>query len=83
MPVSIPADNHKAAGTSAAVYSFFEDGALGLVTTEASSVLLELNSLLSSSAISAWVDGRESTALTYTMPKIDETALAAAAEIDF
>jgi hypothetical protein len=35
------------------------------------------------SAIQAWVDGRESTALTYTMPKIDEKALSAAAEIDF
>jgi hypothetical protein len=35
------------------------------------------------SAIIAWVDGRDSTVLTYTMPKIDETALAAAAEIDF
>lgn len=35
------------------------------------------------SAIQAWVDGRESTVLTYTMPKIDEKALAAAASIDF
>lgn len=35
------------------------------------------------SAIQAWVDSRESVVLTYTMPKVDEKALSAAAEIDF